>query len=76
MMFSRPRFLSSVWATCQGAHAELVAANMSSRALRIVEPTAVGLEVHGRQLPDLAGVVYAAFQPARLFIGRNLQPVL
>ena len=31
-MLSRPRFLSSVWATYQGAHAVSVAANIASRA--------------------------------------------
>ena len=32
MMLSRPRFLSSVFTTCHGAHEVSAAANMASRA--------------------------------------------
>src|SRR6478609_5636633 len=42
----------------------------------VVVPAAVGLEVHVRQLPDLAGIVDAALDAAGLFVGADLQPVL
>jgi hypothetical protein len=42
-----------------------------------VGPAAVGLQVHLRQLPDLAGVVdTAALQPPRLLVRADLKPVL
>ena len=75
-MLSRPRFLSSVWATNHGAHEVSVAANIASRARGVVVPAAVGLQVHVRQLPDLAGVGDAAFQTPGLLVGADLEPVL
>src|SRR6266567_740641 len=42
----------------------------------VVVPAAVGLQVHGRQLPDLPRVIDPAFQPAGLLAGADLQPVL
>ena len=75
-MLRRPRFLSSVRTTYHGAHAVSVAANIASRARRVVVPPAVRLQVHVRQLPDLARVFDAALQPAGLLVGADLQPVL
>ena len=59
MMFSRARFLSSERTTYQGAHAVSVAANIVVAGARIVVPAAIGLQVHRRELPDLAAVVDA-----------------
>jgi hypothetical protein len=49
--------------------------NISSRA-RVVEPPAVGFEIHRRELPELSRIVDAALEAARLLLGRDLEPVL
>ena len=41
----------------------------------IVVPAVVGLEVHRRQLPDLARIVDARFEAARLLLRGHLQPI-
>ena len=53
-----------------------MARNMSSRAALVVPPAAVRLEVHVRELPDLARVVDPALQAPRLLLRAHLEPVL
>src|SRR5262245_4914638 len=42
----------------------------------IIEPAAVGLEVHRRKLPDLSSVIDPRLDPAGLLVGAHLEPVL
>ena len=49
---------------------------MSSRAREYSSHLRVRRQIHVRQLPDLAGVVDAALEAARLLVGAHLEPVL
>src|SRR5215510_6495557 len=42
---------------------------------RVVVPAAVRLEIHRRELPDLARVVDARFEPARLLVLAHFEPI-
>ena len=42
---------------------------------RIVVPSAVGLEVHRREFPDLARIADPRFEPASLLLRAHLQPI-
>jgi hypothetical protein len=59
----------------QGAHPVSVGEHLVSGP-PVVVPPAVGLEVHVRQLPDLARIVDAALQAAGLLLFAHLEPVL
>src|SRR4029079_8064309 len=43
---------------------------------RIVKPAAVGLEIHWRELPDLAAVIDACRKTTGLLVGTHFQPIL
>src|SRR4030095_17248193 len=43
---------------------------------RVVVPAAVRLQVHRRQLPDLAAVVNARLEPTRLLLRAHFEPIL
>ena len=73
---SRAWRLLSKWTTYYGAHDVSVARNISSRRPRVIIPAGVGFEIHVGQLPGLAPVIDARFQPSRLLLGADLQPIL
>ena len=76
MRLRRPRFLSSEWQTCHGAHPRIGGGEHVVAGAGVVVPVRVRLEVHVRQLPDLARVVDPALQPPRLLVLTDLEPVL
>ena len=76
MMFSRPALLVVGAATYHGAHARVGRREHRVARPRVVVPTAVRLEVHVGELPDLPRVVDPALEPSCLLVGADLQPVL
>ncbi len=75
MTLSRARRLSSERTTCHGAHARVSRLEHVVARTRIVVPAAEGLEVHRRQLPDLARVVDPRLEPAGSRLLAHLQPI-
>jgi hypothetical protein len=77
---SPARFLSSDLATCHGAQAVSVVANISSRArvrsgARVIMPSRIGFEIHFAKLPNLTAVADPRLQAPCLLVLAHLEPV-
>jgi hypothetical protein len=75
MVFSRARRLSSEGATYPGAQGGVGRLEHGVSRPRVVVPAAIGLQVHGRELPQLPPVLDAVLEAAGLLFLAHLQPL-